>query len=273
MAISISNNLISQQTNRQVNNQVKETNKSSERLSSGLRINRPSDDAAGLAVAMQLMANSDLSSIASRNISDGVSLANVAEGALENVSDITKRMSELATQAANGVLSDQQRSSLNSEYQQLRSELDRISQSTEFNGQQLLAESETISIQAGMSGEESSQITLSLPNVSSNGLNLPSNISTQTNARGAINQLSTARDDISQVLSSIGSATSRFEAAYQNLQTSEINQAEAASRIMDADVGEEASNNTAARVRERAATAISAQANQLPNLAVMLLGQ
>ncbi|MCC6933609.1 MAG: flagellin FliC [Deltaproteobacteria bacterium] len=272
MAITINNNIPSLQANRQINKQSKEIGDSFDKLSSGLRINKASADPAGLAVALDLLATADISSVASRNISDGVSLTAIADGALESAGEITGRMSELATQAANGTLSDEQRTALNNEYQQLKSELDRIAQTTEFNDQKLLAQDNTISLQAGTSGNGSSQVVLSLPGVSSSSLGMPANISSQANAQSAIDQIATARDNISQARGAIGASASRFETAYNNLQTSEINQREAASRIRDVDVAQESSNLVANRIREQMSAAMSSQANLLPNLALKLLG-
>ena len=272
MSITISTNIASLQANKELNKQTKEINKQFEHLSSGNRISRASDDPAGLAVALDLLADAGLDSIASRNISDGVSLISITDSALENAGQITGRMSELAAQSANGTLSDAQRSALNDEYQQLSAELNRISETTEFNDQKLLSEKNTVTLQAGTDGSAASQMTLTLPSVSAQNLGLPDNISTQKNAQNALDSIAEARDTISQTRGQIGSVSSRFESALESLGSAEINQREAASRIKDLDVAEASSAMIAARIREQTATAMSAQANQLPNLALQLIG-
>ena len=272
MSITISTNIASLQANKELNKQTKEIDKQFGHLSSGNRITRASDDPAGLAVALDLLADAGLDSIASRNISDGVSLISIADSALENAGEITNRMSELAAQSANGTLSDSQRSALNNEYQQLGQELNRISETTEFNDQKLLSGNNTVTLQAGTDGSGSSQMMLSLPSVSAQSLGLPENISTQKGAQNALDSISAARDTISQTRGQIGSVSSRFESALENLSSTEINQREAASRIKDLDVAEASSSLMAARIREQTATAMSAQANQLPSLALQLIG-
>ena len=272
MSITISSNISSAQANRSLNNEANTVSKNFQHQSSGSRITRASDDPAGLAVALSLLSDADLSNVASRNLSDAVSITSIADGALENAGKITDRMSELATQAANGTLSASQRSALNNEYQQLSAELDRISQTTEFNDQKLLSENNTISLQAGTDSSSSSQMMLALPSVSAKNLGLPSDISTQENAQNAIDSVSAARDVISQTRGQIGAVSSRFDSALNNLSTNEINQREAASRISDLDMAESSASMAASKIREQAAAAMSAQANQLPSLAMQLIG-
>ena len=272
MSITINTNISSLQANRELNKQASELTKHFDKLSSGLRIARASDDPAGLAIAMDLLANADTGAVASRNISDGVSLTSIADGALESATDITDRMSELAAQAANGTLSDQQRGALNNEYQQLQSELDRIAGSTEFNGVKLLEENSTVSIQAGTDSSSNSQMMLSLPSVSSSNLGLPTSIATQNSAQQALEGISAARDTLTSARGAIGAVTSRLETAFENVKTQELGQREAASRIRDADVAQESSGLVASRIREQISGAISAQTNQTPSLALQLLG-
>lgn len=272
MSITINTSIASLQANREINKQSNDLKKQFDNLSSGLRVNKASDDAAGLAVAMDLLAEANLNSVASRNISDAVSVISIADGALESAGQITDRMSELAMQAANGTMSDGQRSALDQEYQQLRQELDRISQTTEFNGQSLLSENKIISLQAGTSGSTNSQITLSLPDISSETLKLPDNISNQANATSALDTISEARDLVDQTRGQLGAVANRFETAVENIHSSDINQREAASRIRDLDVAEASSNLVATDIRQQISTALGAQANQIPSIALQLLG-
>ena len=183
MSLTINSNVSSLQTQRQLGNRTEALEKNFERLSSGKRVNRASDDPAGLAVALSILAEADTGVVAARNISDGVSALSIADGALQSSSDILTRLGELSTQAANGTLSAEQRSALNNEYQALKSELDRIASTTEFNDQALLSGSSTINLQAGTDGSENSQLGVNLPGVSASSLGLADNILTQENAR------------------------------------------------------------------------------------------
>ena len=138
MAITVNNSASSLNNLRNLNKATSDLNKANERLASGKRNNRPSDDTAGAAVARQLLVDAEVNAVAARNVSDGVSIANIADGALESAAGITARLSELATQAANGTVIDSGRQALDAEFQQLKSELDRSSETTSFTGQQLL---------------------------------------------------------------------------------------------------------------------------------------
>ncbi len=271
MAISINTNISSLRVDRSLSKRQSGVDKSFEKLSSGKDINRASDNPAGLAVASQLLAGADTSAVAARNISDGVSIAAIAEGAVGSASEITTRLAELATQASNGTLSDDQRGALNNEYQALRSELDRISQTTEFNGQKLLSGSSATALQVGTDASAASQISLTLPGVSSDSLGIAPDISNQANARQAIEQAKSAQATLAASRGEIGSTVSRLGTAYENLKSYEVNSREAASRIVDADVAKESSLLIANRIGQQAAVAVKAQANIGPSLALDLL--
>lgn len=271
MAISIASNPASLSAGRSINEAKSGIEDSFDKLSSGRRINKASTDPANLAVAIELLANVKTSAVASRNISDGISVAAIAEGSLSTAGEITGRMGELATQAANGTLSDSQRSVLNQEYQALSSELDRISGSTEFNGRALLDGSGSMSLQVGTDSSANSQIQMSLPGVSSAQLGLAADISTQQGAMQAIDQTKASIESITTAQAEIGSVVSRLESAYDNLKISELNQQAAASRIMDTDVAAESANFIANNIRLKASVAIQAQANTIPQTALTLL--
>jgi len=271
MTVNINTNVPSLRADREINSRSNSLSKSYEKLSSGKAINRASDDPAGLAVALELLANADTSSVALRNINDGVSISSIADGALATSSDITTRLAELATQSANGTLSDNQRSALNQEYQALRSELDRISQTTEFNGQQLLSQGSSFTLQAGIDGSANSQVGLPLPGVSASSLGLASDISTRESALAAVEETKAAVNTISEARGQVGSTVSRLETAYENLKTSEVNARSAASRIIDADVASESSKLIASRIGLEAGLSVKAQANQVPTIAQKLL--
>lgn len=270
MAQGVSN-INSSTINRNLNNATSKINRDFETIASGKRINRASDDPAGLAIAEQLLAAAQTNAVAARNISDGVSVANIAEGGLESAGNITSRLSELAQQSANGTLSDSQRAALNNEYQSLQSELDRIAQTTQFNGQQLLSGSSNLGLQAGTDGSVNSQINLSLPGVSSSSLGLSADISTQEGARQALEQSKAATESIAQARGSIGATVSRLDTAYESVKTSEVNQREAESRIRDADYAEATARLVRNRIAQQADVALAAQSNNTSANSVLKL--
>ncbi len=273
MPISINSNISAVNTQRFVKKSTEELKSSFEKLSSGKRINSAADDAAGLAIATDLLANAKAGDVASRNISDGVSAAAIADGGLQSASDITGRLSELATQAANGTLSDEQRSSLNQEYQALSTELDRIAQTTEFNGQKLLTGQSSISVQAGTDGSSTSQISLPLPGVSTTSLSIAStDISTQAGAKAALDATKAATQSIASSRADIGATVQKLDTAASNLSVSNENQRAAESQIRDVDVASETANLVKAKIKQQASVAVLAQANQQPNQVLKLLG-
>ena len=237
-------------------NQTNNLQNNFKKLSSGLRVNSASDDAAGLAVATELLTSARIDDQGSRNISDALSATNIADGAISSASDITSRLNELATQASNGTLSASQRSSLNTEYQALASELDRISQTTQFNGVQLLGGNTEIGVQAGQSG-----LSIKFPGVSSSGLGLASNLSSQESARAALDESKAAVEALAQARGDIGSSVARLDTAYENIRSSSVASKSAASQILDADFAEVSSKLAASKIGQQASVAINAQAN------------
>jgi len=237
-------------------NQTNNLQNNFKKLSSGLRVNSASDDAAGLAVATELLTSARIDDQGSRNISDALSATNIAEGAIGSASDITGRLNELATQASNGTLSASQRSSLNTEYQALASELDRISQTTQFNGVQLLGGNTEIGVQAGQSG-----LSIKFPGVSSSGLGLASDLSSQDSARAALDESKAAVEALAQARGDIGSSVARLDTAYENIRSSSVASKSAASQILDVDFAEVSSKLAASKIGQQASVAINAQAN------------
>ncbi len=263
MALNINSSVESLSNQRNLGKATADVKKAGERLASGKRINRASDDPAGAAIAARLSADAQINTVAARNISDGVSIANIADGALETAGSITTRLSELATQSANGTLSDDQRTALNQEFQALKSELDRVSNTTEFNGQQLLSgNGSSFSLQAGTDGGSNSQITLQTTGVSSSSLGLGgSDISTQAGAQAALTAAKQATETVATTRGNVGSVVSRLDTAFANIKTSEVNQREAESRISSADIAEEAANRVKATILQKGNVGLAAQAN------------
>lgn len=240
------------------------------RLASGRRIVKPSDDPAGLAVAVELSAQAGRQQIASRNVSDGFSVSSIIQGVLGSVSDINGRRQELAAQAANGTLSDAQRDALNKEYKALGEEIDRTTASATFNGKALFGQG-SIDIQAGASGEPGDTISIALHDVSTKSLGLPADISTQDGARLALEASRSAAQQIAGFNADVGASTSRLVEAFGTLSAGRVANEAAAGQILDADYASEVSTNISQNIRAQAGAALGAQANVDAQVALRLL--
>jgi flagellin len=248
---------------RSLNNSMLQLNNALERLSSGKRINKAKDDAAGLAIAAQLAANVSISLQGNRNAADAQSALQIADGSMSQLNNISTRMQELAAQSANGVLSDEQRQTLQTEYSQLSQEVQRITATTEFNGQKLLQD-EGFTVQVGGDASADSQINVSGLDVNSLTSQMVSqDISTQAGAQAAMTEINTAIQNLSSARGSIGAITARLDAASSNNSTKAENEMTARSRIEDADIATEVANSTAARIRTQTAPALMAQSGRL----------
>jgi flagellin len=254
------------------------------KLSSGYRINRGADDAAGLAIAESLKAQSRIAGQAIRNTNDGISTIAIADGALGEVANILSRLAELASQAANGTLSTSQRSVVSNEFVALSSEIERIAQVTEFNGIKLLSGTNSVTIQVGTGSTAASQIgyqnqlaTLQGIGLGNNGgalvysINGTTNDNAATAARMALDAVYAAIYSVGASRGILGGIESRLSTAIANLGVARENLVAAESRIRDVDVAEEAANLTRLNILQSAGTAVLAQANQLPSLALQLL--
>lgn len=286
MAISINSNLSAVRAQRALGQTSDRLNKSFERLSSGARINRASDDAAGLAIAASLRVNARVSTVAMRNAQDAISSIAIADGALESIGQVLGRLAELSEQGANGSYSTVQRSALQAEWSSLGSEIERIASTTTFNGVNLLSGSQVISFQIGFDGASTSQIlldqnggaTLQRLGLASTGSSALSFSLTgtgadyaQSAARGALAAVNDAMISLSTLRGTLGTVESRLTSALQNLSISRENIQAAESRIVDVDVAQEAAELTRLNILQQAGSAVLAQANQQPNLAVQLL--
>ena len=247
-----------------------------ERLSSGLRINSAADDPAGLAISNRLTAQIGSYGQAQRNTNDGISALQTANGAMSQVSGLLSRMRDLATESANSTLTSTDRSGISTEFNALRSEIDRIGQVTNFNGQNLLDGSASLTLQVGINGNSSNQISTTIPNLNSAHLGSATTLSNATvgSISGATNALAivdSAIDSVSSAEAGVGSVLNRLQSAASNLQQTQLNLTEANSNIMNADVAAESANLAANNVRLQAGIAVLAQANQLPNSVLGLL--
>jgi flagellin len=276
MALFINSNVASESAQKNLGANQAKLAVSFARLSSGLRINSAKDDAAGLAISESLKSQIRSFNVAERNASDGISMAQTAEGALGEVHDILGRMRELATQAANGSLTSADRGFLQTEFGSLQSEITRIQGSAKFNGRELVsATAETISIQVGLSNTSSDQISVTLGGVSLATIAGGSTVLSGSTASGALSALSTidtAIGNVSTARATFGAAMNRLETAQSSIQTMRLNLSAANSRIRDVDVAQETSALSRNQVLTQAGVSVLAQANQLPQLAFGLLG-
>jgi len=285
MTISIGNNIASLQAQRKLGAATDQLSSTFAKLSSGLRINSAADDPAGLAMADSLRANQKIASVAIRNANDGISAIALADGAFTEVANILQRLSELAEQSANGVYSTTQRSALQSEFAALGSEIERIANTTTFNGTNLLSAGTSIVLQVGFDSAATSQIqingvrgnlqSLGLAQVGSAAMTFSLTGTTIDNgvsaSRLALEAVNAAISSLSQTRGSLGAVQSRLQFTINNLATTRENLAAAESHVRDVDVASEAAELTRLTVLQQAVTAVLAQANQQPTLALNLL--
>lgn len=284
MPVSYASNRDSLHSQTQLAKTTDALSRTFERLSSGLRINHASDDAAGLAIADGLRADSMVAAVAIRNANDGISMVSLADAGLNEIGTILTRMAELANQSSNGVYTNAQRSALASEFLTLGSEIDRIASTTTFNSINLLSNSSNITLQVGLASGSTSQITVSgvAGTLQSLGLGSGSGAltysiigtSTTLSQSAALNALSAVNSAINTLGSTrgvVGAAQSRLESAVAFLQVARENFVAAESRIRDADVAQEVAEMTRLQVLQQATTAVLAQANLQPQIALALL--
>jgi flagellin len=286
MTLNIRTNLPSINAQRNLASTSSGLQQAYERLSSGLRINSASDDAAGLAIAEGLKADARIASVAIRNANDGISIISITDGAINEITNVLSRLAELAEQSANGVFDVTQRSAMQLEFTALISEVDRIAQTTEFNNVKLLSGGASVTFQVGFDGSSNSQITysgvsatLDSLGLATTGTSIPiysinaaSNDQAQSAARLALDAINLAITSVTRSRGTLGAAESRLETTISNLRTARENFMGAESRIRDADIAAEAAELTRLNILQQAGTAILAQANQQPQLALQLLG-
>ena len=279
MAISIKTNVASIRSQRNLAKATNSFQSSVEKLSSGLRINRAGDDAARSAISSQMSALELGLKQADRNSNDAISLVQTAEGALNETGGIVTRMRELAVQAANeGTMDTTERGYLDQEFNILRSELDRIVNVTEYNGQKLVdgtisSTATALDFQVGMNNTSNDRISLSLANTSSTGLSIDTDsLATASQAQAAITALDTALATINTERSTLGSTQNRLQMTISNLGNMYENMAASNSRLKDVDVAEETAKFTRNQILSQAATSMLAQSNSLPQSALSLIG-
>lgn len=249
--------------------------KSIGRLSSGLRIQRAADDAAGMGISSVMTADIRSVGQAERNANDAISMIQIAEGAMSEQQNIMARLRELAIQSANGALSGNERAFIDVEQQQLVAEIDRISAVTEFNGYSMLgSDSGTYSMQVGKDavlGTDTIDIAFDPTHANALGVNAM-DLTTAAGAQAALGTVDAAIATLSSSRSDLGAAQNRLEVTVSNLRVEEENLSAANSRIRDVDVARETAMLTRNQIMSQAGAAMLAQANQLPQAALQLIG-
>lgn len=307
MGLRIATNVQSLMSQRNLSETVKQATLSMEKLSSGYRINRASDDAAGLAISEQMKADIRGLAMAKRNANDGISLIQTAEGGLSEIGNILTRLRELGVQAASDTIGDRERGFLNKEYDALKSEITRIARSTEFNGTLLLAGNREglgedltarsnefpMDIQVGKNFYSSvdgvdadtpiNVIRINLEDIDAtvgeNGLNLGeagttdgTNVASKEASQASLSILDNAINKVAEHRSTLGSIQSRLNSTLTNLGIQQENIQAANSRVRDTDFAEETAKMTQSNILKQSGTAVLAQANQAPQFALSLIG-
>lgn len=271
MGLRINTNVPALNTGRILQRSTKALNRSLERLSSGLRINRAADDAAGLAIAEGFRSQVRGTQVAARNSQDGVSLVQTAEGALSETTNILQRVRELAVQAANGTQSTSNRESLNNEVQQLLLQIDDIALDTEFNGINVLSSAQTVTLQSG--ANTSQTLAISVTGAKTNDIGVSSvAVSSLALAVASISTIDNAIQSVTRLRSTFGAYQNRLEFTINTLQIQEENAAASESAIRDADIASETIMFTRNQILVSAGTSVLAQANIVPQTALTLLG-
>jgi flagellin len=269
----INNNLMAYNAHRQLKVNAFGQEKSLEKLSSGFRINRAGDDAAGLSISEKMRAQIRGLEQASRNAQDGISLIQTAEGALQETHAILQRMRELAVQAANDTNVTKDRSAIKLELKQLAEEITRIGEKTQFNTQTLLAGSLSGAIiQIGANKSETLSITIANMRATALGVNAAAlSVGTSANAQNAVSAINAAINTVSAERANLGAKQNRLEHTIKNLDAAAENLQASESRIRDVDMAREMMNFTKYNILNQAATAMLAQANQAPQGVLQLL--
>lgn len=275
MAISIYNNVQAMNAHRVLNGTQNDMSRSMERLSSGLRINRAADDAAGLAVSETMRSNIRGQQVASRNAQDGVSLVQVADGALGNVGDMLQRVRDLAVQAANGTLTDSQRSNLDAEVQQVLTEVNAVGTNTDFNGIKILAGSvataaSAVTLQVGAASGQTIAFTIGTVSTTDLGIN-GIGVATAASASEAIASIDSAISTITTNRANLGATQNRLEQTISRLGLMAENLQSAESRVRDADMAQEMIKFTKSQVLQQSGMSMLAQANAAPQSVLSLL--
>lgn len=277
MGMRVTTNIASINAQRTLANSQREIQKSMAQLSSGSRITKAADDAAGLGISENLKSQIRSYAQASRNANDAISMVQVAEGGLGEISNILTRMRELGIQAASDTLGDKERSFLDLEVQQLKSEMERISRTTRFGSTSLLdGTGDRFDIQVGINNEssqdrisfDSSSLNATLSELGVNGVEF----SKKQGAQSALQTLDNAQSKVASFRAYLGALQNRFQSTSDNLGVQHENLSAANSRIRDADIASSTAEAARNNILLQASTSVLAQANQQPGLALKMIG-
>lgn len=275
MPMVINTNISSLTAQKNLNHSQKGLRKSFERLSSGYRINTAADDAAGLAISESMRSQIRSYSVAERNTNNAISMSQAAEAGLGQISGILIRMRELGVQSANGDLTTTDRNYLDTEFQHLKEEIDRLAETTEFNGKEMLAGAmSTIDFQVGINTTTFDVISIGFGGVSLSALGLSGTSlsgATATNSIASIDAVDAAFSVVSNRRADFGAVQNRLEVSVSNTQSIRTNMSAANSRIRDVDVALETAEMARSQVLLQAGTSVLTQANQMPQNALSLL--
>lgn len=277
----INHNVPAMITGQSLRRADRKISKNLEKLSTGLRINRAADDAAGLSISEQLRTQVRGLNMGNRNIQDGISLLNIAEGALNEITDMTQRLRELSIQSANDTLTSAERSYVNVEFEQLKEEIDRISNGTQFNGMKLLNGDTNSPWATGgvlhIGPNESSAtdtIIVTIGGITTGSMGIDGTNCTpltQTEATAAISSLDLALTSINTLRADLGAKTNRLEHALNNQENQTQNMQAAESVVRDVDFASETTEFTKNQILSQSSTAMLSQANMLPQNVLSLL--
>jgi flagellin len=277
MGMRITTNVLSLNAQRAMSTSQREMSKSMAQLSTGSRITKAADDAAGLAISENLKSQMRSMGQASRNANDGVSLVQVAEGGLGEISNILTRVRELGIQAATDTMADKERSYLNVEVQQLKAEVQRIAQTTSFGSKKILDGTGGLyEIQVGINNDpstdriafDSGELNATADNLGLDGFDF----STKEGAQNSLTQIDNAQSQVSSYRATLGAIQNRFISTVENLGSQHENLSAANSRIRDTDIAQATSESTRNNILLQASTSMLSQANQVPSLALKMLG-
>jgi flagellin len=275
MGLRVNTNVMSLNAQRELFNVTDRLSGNFRRLSSGLRISTGADDAAGLGISERMRAQIRSYEQAGRNAQDGVSLVQTAEGALNEVNNNLVRMRELSIQAANGTLNTGDRLAVDNEFQQLIAEIDRIAETTDFNGISLLNDtSGTVTIDLQVGTESGETVQVNLVDMTDAGLGLTTagfDLLTVSGASGALNTIDAAIDSVTNARSDLGATQNRLQSTLRSTQVASENLSAAESRIRDVDIAHETADLTRNSIMQQAAVSVLAQANAQPQVALSLL--
>ncbi|MFP4501630.1 MAG: flagellin [Candidatus Hydrogenedentota bacterium] len=270
MGLRINTNIAAMNTSRQLRQSTNALNQSLERLSSGLRINRAADDAAGLAIAEGFRSQVRGTQVAQRNSQDGVSLVQTAEGALSETTNILQRVRELAVQSSTGTQNTATRAALDAEVQQLLSQVDDIALDTDFNGVRVLSSAQTITLQSGAYTSQVLEVTVQGAKTGDLGISAVS-VSQLSTAVSTISTVDAALQSVNTLRANLGAFQNRLDFTINTLAIQEENAAASESAIRDADIAKETVDFTRNQVLVSAGTSVLAQANVVPQSALTLL--